>query len=432
MLNSPLEVSYNRLDEAHRAWHLALNGYHKIEDFRAGVNSTIQSLRNLTFALQSAKSNLAGFDIWYEAWREKMKNDPILKELHGARNVIVKQEDLKLKSTAVAKVKGWENYTALSFEFNPLSDSHSVAKGFYDSYVTHLPLSEEDKERLLFDFERKWVYEKLPEIELLAAVAYSYHFLWKVLKEAEVKFSLAKDPNSSSGDFCPSKLTEGGYLKCMIVTREQRSLFFSLKNNAIYTGEISNFSPTKEWKDKAEERYGAYRNFQDILLIIENISTTEYPFKEIKRITQVALANIKRDKYLVPMSFIFIDKDKPPIGISHTFRNQTEKLLAINRVADEIIRIKGTSVLQLGEAWIAPFKQDGHDYPMYIRKDKRDGVLIQWVSGAKGRVFTIPFRRNLFGKIVFSKMEIEDFDPSSKHKNYILLPIIEALKKVSG
>ena len=81
---SPLDTAYNRLDEAHRAWHTALDGYHRIDDFRAGINTAIQALRNLTFALQKHKDGLPDFDIWYVGWQEKMRSNPILKELHEA------------------------------------------------------------------------------------------------------------------------------------------------------------------------------------------------------------------------------------------------------------------------------------------------------------------------------------------------------------
>jgi hypothetical protein len=61
-MSNDLDTAYRRLDEGHRAWHLALDGYHKIDDFRAGINSAIQSFRNLTFALQKQKAGLPNFD----------------------------------------------------------------------------------------------------------------------------------------------------------------------------------------------------------------------------------------------------------------------------------------------------------------------------------------------------------------------------------
>ena len=120
-IKSPLDAAYNRLDEFHRAWHLALVGYHKISDFRAGINSAIQASRNVTFVLQKQKEQLLGFDEWYTPWQNRMRNDPILKELHNARNIIVKEADLKLKSRAVAKITGWVGISNLVFARNGVS-----------------------------------------------------------------------------------------------------------------------------------------------------------------------------------------------------------------------------------------------------------------------------------------------------------------------
>ncbi|MFA6353677.1 MAG: hypothetical protein WCW93_01985 [Candidatus Paceibacterota bacterium] len=432
-IKSPLDIAYNRLDEAHRAWHLALNGYHKIDDFRAGINSAIQSLRNLTFALQSEKSNFSNFDSWYESWRIKMRDDLVLKELNGARNIIVKQEDLKLKSKATAQVKGWENYKSLCFEFDPMSDSYAVAKGFYNNYVVYLPVSKENKSRFIFNFERKWIYEKLPDVELLEAVAYSYHFFWEMLKDAEKVFSLPQKNSLSSGDFCQSEIIDNKFLRCMAITRQERSLIFSLENGGVvYSGKTSSWIPTEDIKQKTKKRYGDMWKSKEIISMLNGIFVNKYPFDQVKKLIQIAIASIKRDKYLVPMSFIFTEKHKPPMIISHTFQNQQSKIIAINKVADEIIKIKGTSILQLGEAWLAPLKKDGHNFPLQDRKDTKDVVLIHWVSSEMGKVITIPFKKNIFNQIIFSKIEVEDFDTNQPHKNFLLLPLIEALQKVKN
>lgn len=133
---------------------------------------------------------MLGFAEWYDSWQNKMRNDPILKELHNARNIIVKEADLKLKSRAVAKVTGWVGIDNLTFKFDPMSDSYSVTKGYYDNYLAYLPIKDENKKRLIFCFERTWIYEKLPDYELLEVIAYVYKFLWNMLKDAGIMFHL--------------------------------------------------------------------------------------------------------------------------------------------------------------------------------------------------------------------------------------------------
>lgn len=94
----PIETAENRLREAHRRWHDCADSYHSPEDFRDGLNSAIQALRNVTFALQSAKSKIEGFDLWYAEEQELMKADPVLRWIVDSRNIIVKQDDLKTLS----------------------------------------------------------------------------------------------------------------------------------------------------------------------------------------------------------------------------------------------------------------------------------------------------------------------------------------------
>jgi hypothetical protein len=428
-IKSPLEVAYNRLDEAHRAWHLALAGYHKISDFRAGINSAIQALRNATFALQKQKENLPGFDIWYAPWQDKMRKDFILRALHDARNVIVKEADLKLKSRAVAKVTGWVGINNLVFEFNPMSDSYSVAKGYYDNYLVYLPIKDKDKKRLIFCFERMWIYEKLPDYELLDAVGYTYKFLWNMLKDAENSFHLLGNENFKNGDYCSGGLTKEGLLTCMNATRGERILNFGLEKGELYRTIVRQEIITEEMKAKVAERYGDNWKSEGIESMVKNFFTDEYPFNDVKKFIQVAITSIKKDKFLAPVSFIFCKKSIHPSVIVHTFRNQAEKLLSIHRVADEIIRCRGTSTLFIGEAWTKKIKGGVN---LQDRADRKEEIIIYWVSADEGRCISIPFKRKLFGKIIFSDPIIENYNTDDPNLSGILSPLIAALKKIKN
>jgi len=57
----PLPSTHRRLAEATPAVHQALTNYQEPDAFRANLNATIQSLRNVTFALQSEKHSVANF-----------------------------------------------------------------------------------------------------------------------------------------------------------------------------------------------------------------------------------------------------------------------------------------------------------------------------------------------------------------------------------
>lgn len=432
MVKNPLDIAYNRLDEAHRAWHNALTGYHQIDDFRAGINTAIQALRNLTFALQKQKDSLSNFDNWYAGWREKMKNDPILKELHEARNVIVKQEDLKLHSVAKARTKGWVDFEKVVFTFDPMGNSYDVAKGFYDTYARHLPVAEEVRKRLVFEFERGWVYEKLPKYELLEAIAQAYHFFYEMLEDASLKFSLPLREKLTTGEYCPSEFNDLNKLKCMIITPQDRCLTFSFKDGTVLKKMRTEpiFRNDNDFKE-VQERYGDEWKSKETLSLLGDVFPKEYPFNQMKLFTQVAIGNLKKDKHLIPISFIFKENEKiPPIIIPHPFRNQEEKIMIMDKVAGEIIKNNGKFVLNLAEAWNYKNKGEKTVVPTEDNTVGAEDILqISCLSAEKLKIIFIPFHKEANGEISFKKPLVEDCS-SDKSNVFILFPLIMALKKV--
>ena len=95
---NPLGNAFKRLYDAREHWDQANRNYFDPKLFRMNVNAVITALRSVTFLLQKNKSLIDGFDPWYKGWQEKMKQDPSLRWLVDARNIIVKERDLNLSS----------------------------------------------------------------------------------------------------------------------------------------------------------------------------------------------------------------------------------------------------------------------------------------------------------------------------------------------
>ncbi len=427
---SPLDTAYNRLDEAHRSWHNALSGYHKINDFRAGINSAIQALRNLTFAIQKQKDNLPNFDNWYAGWQSKMKNDPILKELHDARNIIVKEEDLILYSTAKATTKGWMDFEKTAFTFDPLQDSYTVAKDFYDTYAKYLPIAEDLKKRLIFEFERKWVYEKIPDYELLDAISHSYNFLYEILKDAEEKFSLPIKENNSTGDYCTNELNDKNKLKCMIITSQERCLKFSFENGASLEMKTEKILLKESDLDVAHKRYGDKWKSDETLALLEGLFADEYPFNQMKLFSQVAVAALKKDKHLIPVSFLFKINDKRPMIISGEFQNQEHKIMVMDNIASEIVKNNIKFVLTIAEIWRYDYdEKNPHFFPTGEQSGRaKEAIEIACLSTNKIKLIAIPFKKNIFGKIIYSKPEVIKESSTDNYPPSIFSPIINALR----
>ena len=430
--NSHLEAAYNRLDEAHRAWHLALSGYHKVDDFRAGVNSAIQSLRNITFALQNQKNNLPNFDLWYIEWQTRMSGDQILKELSSARVIVVHQKDLELKSKAVARLKDWVDVERIAFEFKPMEDTYSVAKGFYDVFIKHIPIPKDVKNRFVFEFERTWVYEKLPDHELLEALGHAINFFYEMLEDACREFSLPQHSNLIKGDYCPDEFIEKNLLKCTLITKRERSLLFNFENGDIIRMIGKKILVQESWKNKARQRYGDEWASKETVSLVGDLFVEEHPFDAMKTFVQAAIASLKKDKFLIPVSFIFFGKNKPPMIIVHAFENQEQKIMSMDKLSDEVVKNKGIFVLNIAEAWTASMdKKEGQEnYLSYLRKNKKEVILIYCVSADNIKEVTIPFKRSILKKIIFSKPVVEDFATDDKHGANIMLDVIKALKKV--
>jgi hypothetical protein len=429
-MESPTSTAYNRLDEAHRAWHNALNGYHAVEDFRAAVNSAIQSYRNLTFVLQSQKSNLPGFESWYSKWQELMKNDEVLRALHTARTTVVHVEDLKFRSKAVATIKDWVDREQLSFAFNPLADTEQIAKGLYEVYAKGIPATPVARARMVFQFERTWIYEKLPNQELLEALAHTHQFFLRLLNSADLEFSLPAKTTYRTGNFCEAELTEEGTLKCMIATGIERSLFFGLEDGNIYTQrKEGKSSPSLADMEKAKKRYGDVWKSERIALMLKGVFDGGFPFDQVETLAKASIANLEKDKYLVPISFIFTNQEESPIMIPHVFTNQAQKILSMDGVAQEVLKNKATYVLNIAEIWIAEHTENDSEIAISCRKDKREAIQISVISADVGKNVIIPFHKEA-GNIIFSEITVEDFKTDEEHNNFILLAIIKALKSV--
>jgi len=419
---SPLDSACSRIDEVRRSWHLALSEYHNLEGFRSNVNNAIQSLRNITFNIQSQKKELHGFDSWYKEWQRKMKDNLILRELLLARNIIVKEKDLNLKSRAIAKVEGAGfGKEILKFEFDPFSDTQKIIDGIYSNYIRYLPIPEEIKRRFIFICEREWIYDKLPDFELLDAISQAYIFFVKMLKDAGKQFNVSVNFLDSSS-YCPNDK-----LDCMRITKEQRTISMNLSDGINIDLKTIELVLSEENIQAAKKRYNSLYKSKKINNIIKDIFPKQHPFDFVQGLTKHALASLVKDKILYPVAFIlYKDESRSPIQISILYRNQGEKLIAYKKIAEDVIKASGDFVLIIVETFM--YSDDKFLYEAQKTKPKGEGVVIFLVS--KDEIFStfIRFKRNLLGNIIFYKPKITREKTTENHKKNLLIPIIEALR----
>lgn len=254
----PIPEAHKRLHHAHRLWHQTEDEYADPEGFCTNLNSSIQTLRSITFVLQKEKRAIPAFAVWYEQWREKLKEDRVMRWLVDARNRIEKEGDLKTYSTArVSILSGWDDPQPVSeFLVDPMVGPEAIAE-----HLGGVELPPEICKEGVLVVERRWVVRDLPELELLDVLAHCYGVLASLLTEAHRRCGFIM--RTFRGDDHRSKpaRTEhlGGRLPCMVGTAEMRTARFHLLDRRLMRPELIRVKVDSRKAKKAAARYKVER-----------------------------------------------------------------------------------------------------------------------------------------------------------------------------
>lgn len=217
----PLSAVDRRLADVHRQWHEAERGYFDPETFRISIQAAIQTLRTVTFIVQSNKRLFADFDPWYESWQNRLRADHLMRWMVDARNKIEKQGDLEAHSFVRAEImasyyeEGPRMEVPAELFQSPVELISGIPTGALQNHVF--------KDGIL-RIQRRWVENSLPEYELLDAVAIAYGKVAQLVADAHRQLGL--EPLSTMvGDIDRTEGDEsrGGRLPCMIGHDDARS-----------------------------------------------------------------------------------------------------------------------------------------------------------------------------------------------------------------
>src|SRR6185369_7198646 len=169
----PIRATHRRLTEAHLLWHQTLERYQQTAGFLPNVNATIQSLRNITFILQSERHSIPDFDEWYQQWRQALAADPIARWIVQARNIVVKQGELELDSTAVVRVLTWKDDVLIELPVPPGAPTALILKNLpLLELLQGSALPRGDLREAVLAIERRWSVPALEGRELLESLAH--------------------------------------------------------------------------------------------------------------------------------------------------------------------------------------------------------------------------------------------------------------------
>ncbi len=420
--NCPLEAADRKLQEAHRHWHDMLDNYQEPDDFRIPLNSAIQALRNVTFALQSRKSQIPHFDEWYATIQTEMRADEKLSWLVEARNTVVKRGDLATHSAAtVSLVSNYYRETSLVDQdrraaeapLTPEPDTgpekllnvtpmRTWADIFLDIERLHLPLKVRADTAVVV--ERRWVADQFPDHELLALLAHCYGILQQVVLKAhdlmglrafEVQVPRGVGPQKVTQAVALMELPHGGRMPCMISTRLVRSARYRLVDGSP-VDEFSFFRATPiddpHLQGKLEQRYGPHPRY-------DSPEGELHPRPLVEWMAKVAISVLEAGEDHGWFVHLFRQNPLVDARILEAADSPAKHILAAE-VADRVEALGADMVAMVGEAWMSPRTEtpDGSFVPPGLHSQRRECVLVQAESDSGEAARALVFFETLSGE----------------------------------
>lgn len=166
--------------DLHEDIHRAVENYLDENEFRRYLNSAIQTSRGVSFLIQKRKAGWSDFDNWYGRWQSDARSNAVLTWGVNSRNRIVKEEDLRTLSQAVITYYGPRLQEAEDVLTVPPDTTVDEVLGLFAESIHSQPSGREGWIRI----QRRWVDDRLPDYELVAALREMYAGLAKLVKLA--------------------------------------------------------------------------------------------------------------------------------------------------------------------------------------------------------------------------------------------------------
>lgn len=341
----PLEKVDRRLEDAHRQWHAADDAYFDPDEFRRSIQGVIQTLRTVTFMLQSLKRDIPDFDQWYGGWQERLKADPLMRWMVEARNQIEKQGDLELHSFVRAEI------IASYLDEGPRIEVPANLFDGISALLESLPagkVGDHIKAHGILKVERRWVENTLADHELLEAVAVAFSTMAALVADAHRHLGLTAPATIDHRTNEEFKSEISCRPPCMIDHGTSRSIHINIGDGTVLRFEEQGLTVTRKQAEATAKRYG----FNDAADILGKAgepyeATLAALFKSARRV-------FKKDHY--HQSVVFLFRDRRVIDV-RGFRpgSPRDKYLMMRKLAADVQRMGGDAVMQLAEVWSAKY-----------------------------------------------------------------------------
>jgi hypothetical protein len=343
--NELVRLLNRRLKESSKFWYQCADEYNSIDDFLSSLNALIQSLRNITFILQSNKSLIPSFDEWYSGQKQEMEADKIMKKLNEARVLVVHRTDLELKSYAVLNILNLEKQPILKWQIDPFQPLEDIEVPELNSEFKRL-LNEKFRSPVL-QLERKWVAEFISEEEILETLAYCYNILKKTVENAYKQASI------SIADSGLNLIEVDSYLSLSETPGEKRFTYYDLDLKK-YKIQHTSIKPTKSDVQEAKDRYT-----DNAKLLKHSIPTMKgkNPVEDLSFYSEHARLILQKDGYHIPL-VLFYYNDKLPSPYALSLAARTDLYMCIQEVSRIIKSGKNISgIIIISEMWSSDYSR---------------------------------------------------------------------------
>jgi hypothetical protein len=363
-----LDPAYSALRDSHEQWHDAFDAYHDPREFRRHVDALIQSLRNVTFRLQSAKRSFpVGFERWYEAWQDLMRSDSNMKWLHDARTEIVKRSGIQPSSYALVRVI--DSYDEPLETVLRLPPTVSTEK-LLDRARSQVP--HEIQRYVAFEVCRRWTAPDTENQELLGLLAHCFHILDALLLDA---VGLLITDRTSESSEPAAFLTTVRWPRCMAVNA---SLIPVIQEAD--TGDYVQYASKTVEKDasKTSEAVKRYRLPNDL-----PVQMSDGLVERARTLHTMARTVFKRDGVHHPFAHFHRVDGSWELSSPITF-DKRDKYLMWHRYASEALRERFDAVIFSTEVWAAPVADILRPYESAEDSPERKEFLVTFAEDASG------------------------------------------------
>lgn len=242
-MECPCPAAETRLRDAHQLWHDCLTNYQSPATFRTYLNYILQALRSFPEVVNAQKRRIPNFANWAQGWSASNATEPYLEWLNSARVEVFHIGDLDLDSITAFRL--YVNYddaaSALVGDSTPRpiggarvaraeTSANEIVKGVLDD-IFNLPIPPNLLRRSTLAIERRWSDEKLPDVELLGALAQCFNVHLAALQSlhrfcnSQHDYTIRCNQGDHHLDMSSRSVQS---LSCMHSSRDLRTGYFSM------------------------------------------------------------------------------------------------------------------------------------------------------------------------------------------------------------